>query len=46
MQAVEFKAKIKNGMIIVPEKHRKTLKENVGKVTWGAFPWHLTRCLK
>ena len=29
MQAIEFKTKIKNGMIIVPEKYRKTLKENV-----------------
>lgn len=29
MQAVEFKTKIINGMIIIPEKYRKTLKENV-----------------
>lgn len=29
MQAIEFKTKIKNGMIIIPEKYRKTLKENV-----------------
>ena len=29
MQAIEFKTKIKNGIIIIPEKHRKTLKENV-----------------
>lgn len=29
MQAIEFKTKIKKGMIIIPEKYRKILKENV-----------------
>ena len=29
MQAIEFKTKVKNGMIIIPEKYRKTVKENV-----------------
>ena len=29
MQAIEFRTKIKNGMIVIPEKYRKKLKENV-----------------
>jgi DNA-binding transcriptional regulator/RsmH inhibitor MraZ len=29
MYAVEFKTKIKDGIIIIPEKYRKGLKENV-----------------
>ncbi len=29
MQAIEFKTKIKNGMIRIPEKYRNSLKENV-----------------
>ncbi|MBF0234315.1 MAG: hypothetical protein HQK65_14945 [Desulfamplus sp.] len=29
MNAVEFKTKIKDGMIIIPEKYRKSLRENI-----------------
>ncbi len=29
MYAVEFKTKIKDGIIIIPDKYRKDLKENV-----------------
>ena len=29
MQAIEFKTKIKNGKIVIPEKFRKKLEENV-----------------
>lgn len=29
MQAIEFKTKIKNGMIPIPDKYRRTLRDNV-----------------